>query len=126
MQIAVAALLLLAGAINLAPVTGVFGAERLRALYGIEVANAEIAILLRHRALLFGVVGGLLVAAAFRGELRGAAIAAGLASMLGFVAIARLEGGVRGPLARVAAADWLGSAALVLAALLEVAVRGGC
>lgn len=126
MQIAIAALLLLAGAINLAPVMGVFGAERLRALYRIEVANAELAILLRHRALLFGVVGGLLVAAAFRSELRVAAIATGLASMLGFIAIARLEGGARGPLARVAAADWLGSAALALAALLEVAVRGGC
>lgn len=69
-------------------------------------------------------VGGLLVAAVFRSELRVAAIAAGLASMLGFIAIARLEGGARGRLAGVVAADWLGSAALTVAALLEVAAPG--
>ncbi len=123
MRIAIAALLILAGAINLAPLVGVLGAERLRSLYGIEAASPELAILLRHRALLFGVVGGLLVAAAFRSELRVAAIAAGGASMLGFIAIARLEGGARGPLARVVAADWLGTAALFLAAMLELAAR---
>jgi len=123
MNVAIAALLLLVGFLNLAPVVGVLGAGRLQSLYGVGVRDPQLAILLRHRALLFGIVGGLLVAAAFRAELRRAAIAAGLVSMLGFIAIARLEGGAHGPLAKIAAADWLGSAALMAALVLELARR---
>lgn len=122
MRFLVPLLLILAALINLAPVVGVLGAPRLRALYGIDASAPELAILLRHRALLFGIVGALLLAAVLRPELRAAAIAAGLVSMLGFIAIARLEGGAHGALARVVAADWAGSAAL-LAALLLLGLR---
>ncbi|HEU4430680.1 MAG TPA: hypothetical protein VFT98_18105 [Myxococcota bacterium] len=45
-------------------------------------------------------------------------------SMLGFIAIARLEGGAHGPLAKIVAADWLGSAALIAALVLELVRRG--
>ncbi|MBM4385027.1 MAG: phosphopantetheine adenylyltransferase [Deltaproteobacteria bacterium] len=123
MNLATALLLLLAAAIKLAPVVGVLGAERLRALYGVDVSDPVLAILLRHRALLFGVVGGLLAAAAFRPELRAAAIVVGLASAIGFIAIAALEGGANGALARVVTADWVVTGALVIAAGLELASR---
>jgi hypothetical protein len=123
MQLTLALLFLLAAAIKLAPLVGVFGAERLHALYGVDASDPTLAILLRHRALLFGVVGGLLAAAAFCPELRVAAILAGLVSALGFIAIARLEGVAHGPLARVIGADWVVTAALLLAAALEFAAR---
>ena len=114
MELTIALPLALAAIINLLPVAGVLGADRLRALYGVDASEPQLAILLRHRALLFGIVGALLAAAVFRPELRIAAIAAGLTSMLGFIAIARLEGGAHDALARVVAVDWLGVAALVV------------
>lgn len=123
MQLTISALFLFAAAVNLAPLVGVLGAKRLRELYGIEFAGPELAILMRHRALLFGIVGALLAGAALRPELRVAAALAGLTSMLGFIALARLEGGATGALRRVAAADWVASAALVLAAVLDSASR---
>jgi len=124
MKIATALLLALAALINLAPVSGVLGAERLRALYGVDATDPQLAILLRHRALLFGIVGGLLLAAMLRLELRTAASVAGLVSMLGFIAIAWLEGGASGPLAKIALADWVGSAALVASLVLSRFERG--
>lgn len=123
MRFVVTLLFLVAAAIKLAPVAGVLGAERVHALYGIDATDPTLAILLRHRALLFGVVGGLLVAAAFRPELRVAAIAAGLVSALGFIALAKLEGGASGALARVVAADWAVVAALGLATAIELLAR---
>jgi len=87
MKLATALLLLLAAAIKLAPVVGVLGAERLRALCRVDVSHPVLAILLRHPALLFGVVGGLLAAFALHPELLAAAIVVGLVSAIGFIAI---------------------------------------
>jgi hypothetical protein len=125
MKLFTAALFLLAAAIKLAPVVGVLGAGRLRALYGVDASDPTLAILLRHRALLFGVVGGLLAAAAFRPELRVAALVVGLGSALGFIAVVRLEGGASGALARVVTADWVVTAALLVAAGIELASLRG-
>ncbi len=123
MRIAILVLLLLAGLLNLLPALGVLGVDRLRRLYAVSIASPDLEILLRHRALLFAIVGGWLVAAAIRPELRSAAIAAGLASMLGFIAIAHAVGGANAALTRVVAADWIGSGALVVAGLLELWFR---
>jgi hypothetical protein len=125
MRALLAFLFLLAGVIKLAPVVGVLGAERLRALYGVDASDPTLALLLRHRALLFGAVGALLIAAAFRAELRIAALAVGLASALGFITLERLEPGANAALARVAAADWVVTAVLAAAAALSVRERVG-
>jgi hypothetical protein len=119
MRLLIAALFLVAAAIKLAPVVGVLGAERLRALYDVDASDPQLAILLRHRALLFAVVGGLLAAAAFRPELRVAAVLVGLVSALGFIVIARLEPGANALLQRVAAMDWVVTALLVAAGTLH-------
>lgn len=58
--------LLVVGVIHLLPLAGVVGASRLSALYGIAVAEPNLELLLRHRAVLFGVLGGLCIAAAFQ------------------------------------------------------------
>lgn len=111
-------LFLLVGIVNLLPVVGVTSAERLSRLYGVAVDGPDLAILLRHRAVLFGIVGALLVAAAFSPGLRSIAVAAGLLSMLSFVAIARLENGANAELRRVAWVDVAASVLLVIAAIL--------
>ena len=78
----------LAGLVNLMPVVGVLGAARLEALYGFPLAGDDLLLLMRHRAVLFGVLGAFIVVAAFRVQWRAIATIAGLISMLSFVLLA--------------------------------------
>jgi hypothetical protein len=57
------AALLIAGIIHLLPIPGVLGAAKLGRLYGITVSDPNTAILLQHRAVLFGVLGVLMLSA---------------------------------------------------------------
>jgi len=108
-----AVLFALAGVVHLLPVAGVASAATLERLYGVALADPSLVILMRHRAVLFGIVGALLFGAALRPALRPIAAAAGLVSMLSFVAIAWLEGGASAELARVVRVDLVASALLV-------------
>lgn len=108
----VSALYLLAGLGNLLPVVGVLSASRLEALYGVAISDPNLLVLMRHRAVLFAIVGALLVAAAFRPVWRVAALAAGLTSMLSFVALAWIAGDSNAELRRVVAVDLVLSATL--------------
>jgi hypothetical protein len=80
MRIAVAALLIVAAIIHLLPLAGVLGAERFPALYGVSVTDPNLQILLRHRALLFGLLGLFLLYAAFQPAVQPLALVAGLVS----------------------------------------------
>jgi hypothetical protein len=112
-------LVFVAALINLAPVSGVLSASGLEGAYGVTIENSNLEILLRHRALLFGIVGCLLVAAVFRSQLRPIAFSAGLFSMLSFVIIAALVGNPNDELKRIIRVDLVGIAALLIAALLD-------
>ncbi len=57
MEKVITGLLVLVGIIHLLPVFGVLGVERLAALYGISLGEPNIEILMRHRAILFGLLG---------------------------------------------------------------------
>jgi hypothetical protein len=57
--------MVLVGLMNLLPVSGALSSSRLQGLYGVVLRDANLSILLRHRAVLFGVVGGLLLISAF-------------------------------------------------------------
>lgn len=107
--------LLVAGVINLLPVAGVLGTPWLQTLYGIPIASFDLAILLQHRAILFGIVGTLLIAAIFLPALRVAAILAGGVSMGSFVAIAWAVGNYNALLSRIIVADVIGLIALAVA-----------
>lgn len=101
------------GLLHLYPAVGVLGAARLEALYGVPVASADLELLLRHRAVTFGLLGALLIAAAWHAPLRGVALIAGLVSMGAFVVLA-LPLGVHAPaIARVFWADVVGLLLLV-------------
>lgn len=91
--------------IHLLPAMGVAGSRQLRRLYGIAVETPDLAILLRHRALQFALLGVLSLAAAFMPSLRTLAALALAISMLGFVLIARSEPGGGASLRRVARID---------------------
>jgi hypothetical protein len=105
--------LVLAGIINLLPVVGMAGAAWLRSLYGLEIRSLDLEILLRHRAVLFGIVGGLLLVAAFRPGLRDVAVLVAGASMMSFIVIALLVGGYGPAIRKVVVVDIVGLLALV-------------
>lgn len=88
MQTLVKILYVAAGLINIIPVTGVLGAARLEALYGQSFVGADHVLLMRHRAVFFGLLGALLIAAAFQSQLRTLAAVAGLVSMGSYMLLA--------------------------------------
>lgn len=116
----IAALLLVAGIIHLLPLSGVLGAERLAALYGLTFAEPNLLLLMRSRAVLFGLLGALLVAAAWRQAWRPLALAGGLVSVLSFLLLAGTGGGYNTALGRVVLADWVALACLLLALALHL------
>ena len=108
----IGAVLLVTGAVHLLPLLGVLGAARLEQLYGLRIEDPNLLLLMRHRALLFGLLGVLLVAAAFRPAWQGLALGAAWVSVLGFVLLA--PPGLAPALARV---WWIDVALLPLLAL---------
>lgn len=116
----IAALLLVAGLIHLLPLAGVLGGERLNALYGLALDEPNLQILMRHRAVLFGLLGALLVAAALRPGLRGLALFGGLVSVLSFLLLAWSAPLYNEALQRVVVADWVALACLLLALPLHL------
>ena len=105
MRHVVSAALLAVALIHVLPVSGVLGAEQLAQLYGIGVAEPNVEILLRHRAVLFGILGAWLAAAAFLPVLQPAAFMAGLASVGSFLVVAWQVGGYNAQVSRVVVAD---------------------
>jgi hypothetical protein len=110
MRVLSTVLILLASLVNLAPVTGAFSVQRMQAIYGVALQDPNLAILMRHRAVLFGIVGVLLAVSAFHPPLRPVAYAAGLVSMLSFCLIVWLAADVNAELQRV---YWIDVAAVV-------------
>jgi hypothetical protein len=114
----VSVLYLIAAAGNLLPALGAISAARLEALYRVPIADANLAVLMRHRAVLLGIVGALLAGAAFRPAWRPIALAAGFASMVSFIALAAAGGDLNPAVRRVAVLDLGLIAALVGAAVI--------
>ena len=114
----ITAMLLVVAAIHLVPITGFFGADRLSALYGIEIDRPDLAILMRHRAVLFGILGALFAYAAFVPALQPLAFAAAATSLVTFFYLAWTEGGYGPGIRRVIVGDGIAAIALVIAVAL--------
>lgn len=112
-------LICVAGLINFGPVVGALSKKRVEGLYGITVEDGNFEILMRHRAVLFGIVGALIIASAFDPSLRPAGYAAGFTAMLAFILITGLVGNYNSNLRRVSIVDVVGLAALLGAALID-------
>ncbi len=115
MHILCAAMLIIVGVIHILPLPGVLGPPQLARLYGIAFVEPNIVILVRHRAILFGLLGSYLIAAAFVTELRTAAIIAAYVSAGSFIWLAWAVGGYNGLIARVVIADLVALGCLVIA-----------
>ncbi len=119
MGIVVTVLLVVAGLINFLPVMGVLGAEKLQAAYALPFSEANLQILMRHRALLFGLVGGFMLYAAYHPPYRPAAYVMGFISMLGFLLLCWQVGDSNAALKKIAWVDVIGLLALSAAILVD-------
>ncbi len=118
MEKIITALLVLVGLIHLIPVSGVLGAERLSALYSVSITDPNLAILMRHRAVLFGLLGIFMIYAAFKPALQPLAFVAGGISVVSFIAIAWSVAGYNEAIRKVVLADVVAIIALCLAGAL--------
>jgi hypothetical protein len=119
MRILIAATLILAGIIHLLPLAGLAGPQRLSALYGIAVTDPNLDLLLRHRAVLFGLLGAFCIAAAFMPQFQAAAFVAAFVSAGSFLLLAWQVGGTGGVNAqvfKVVVADIVAVALLIVGA----------
>lgn len=113
MRYVVTVALIVVGIIHLLPLSGMLGADRLQALYGIVVDEPNLSILMRHRAVLFGLLGGFFVVAAFVPSMQPSAFVLGFLSVISFLLLAWSTGGYNANVGRVLTADIVALVALV-------------
>ncbi len=77
--------LFIAGVINLLPCILAFIPQKISSSYGISIPNQNYELLLRHRAVLFGIIGGLMVFSAISQLYYSMAVLVGMISMVSFV-----------------------------------------
>jgi hypothetical protein len=116
----VSATLIAVAAIHLLPLVGVLGPAQLQRLYGLPVTDPTLELLLRHRAVLFGLLGAGLAVAALKPAWHGPALIVAALSVVSFLLLAwRVPGSVNVAVATVVRVDWAALALLVVAAVLH-------
>lgn len=123
MKYVVTVSLIVAGVIHLLPLPGALGADRLASLYGLSFDDPNLAILMRHRAVLFGLVGAFLVVAAFVPSLQLPAFIGGFVSVLAFFWLAWSADSYNAAIGRVVAADVVAFVSLVIGAAAAIWLR---
>jgi len=108
----VSAMLVAVALIHLLPVLGLLGAAQMERAYGVSLPGADLAVLMRHRALMFGLLGGFMLVAVFVPALRVCALVIALLSAGGFVLLAFATPGRNAAITRIA---WVDVAAVVCA-----------
>lgn len=108
--------LLLAAVIHVAPVTGLAGAEALQRLYGVDLADPATLMLMRHRAVLFALVGLPLAIGVFLPTWRVPALTGALVSLGAFLGLAATLPSLNPALLRAVHID-IGLIALIVPAL---------
>ena len=105
MRFIIPAMLVAVGIIHILPLSGVLSATRLFDLYGISFDDPNLEILMRHRAVLFGLLGMFLISSAFLPNLQLAALITGFVSVVSFLYLAYSVGGYNDQVNRIVTAD---------------------
>lgn len=119
--------LFLCGLIHLLPFALAFLPERIQSAYGVEVTGSDMMLLLRHRAVLFGIVGAVMLYSSLKRRHYALSTFVGLASMLSFILLYGFIGGINDSLKSVVWVDVAASVALAsssAAYLLRSGARG--
>ena len=125
MRYLVSAMLVIVAIIHLLPLSGAVGSERLASLYGISFDEPNIAILMRHRAVLFGLLGLFMLYAAFAPRFQLAAFVIGFVSVVSFLWLASSVGGYNAAVGRIVTADIVALVCLILGAAAYAYARHG-
>ena len=118
MEQLITALMLVVAAIHLVPISGFLGAKRLSSLYGIDVEGTDLEILMRHRAVLFGILGSFFVYAAFTPALQPIAFVGASISLATFFYLAFTVGEYGASIRKIVIGDVVAAIALVGAIVL--------
>ena len=108
-------MLLVVGIIHILPLSGVLSAARLLELYGMTFDDPNLEILMRHRAVLFGLLGIFLICSAFMPSLQLPALIAGFLSVVSFLYLSYSVGGYNEQVNRIVIADKVALVCLVVA-----------
>ncbi len=123
MRYIVSAGLVVAAIIHIIPLMGVLGNDRLNTMYAITVTDPNFSILMRHRAVLFGILGFFLLFAAFIPAYQTAALIAGWISVVAFFALAWSIGNYNPSIQRIVNGDIIALVGLVAATGAHVYIR---
>lgn len=111
----VSGVLAITGVIHILALAGVAGSNALERIYGVTTIDPNVELLLRHRAILFGLLGTGFLIAAFRRDWQPFALAVAIVSTASFVLLGWMLPERNEAIDRVVLVD------LVLAPLLVVA-----
>lgn len=111
-------ILLISGLVHILPFSFLFFTEQLQKSYGVDISDVNLQLLLRHRAIFFGLIGVGLILSAIKKSYYGWASAIGLISMVSFVLLFFQIGGINQQLRTVMLIDVFISAALFLTAIV--------
>jgi len=106
--------LLVVAGIHLLPISGFFGVGQLASLYKVQITDGNLEILMRHRAMLFGILGLFLAYAAFRPALQPIAFVAAFLSLASFLYLSISIGDFNDAIRRVVIADVVASVSLLV------------
>jgi len=109
-------ILFIVGGINLLPISVFFDSVKTVKLYGVPIDGESLTILMRHRAILLGLIGLTLIFAAFKPEFRIFAIVLALVSKLTFIFLTFTASNYTAEVKQVALID-VGAIVLLLAVL---------
>jgi hypothetical protein len=118
-------LMLVVAVIHLLPISGFFGVEQLASLYEIKITDGNLEILMRHRAILFGILGGFLAYAAFTPAIQPIAFLAAFISVASFFFLSFSVGEFNDAIRKVVIADIVASVSLLGAIVLYVVKGNG-
>jgi len=111
--------LFIAGVINFVPSILAFVPNKISESYGIEIPNSNYELLLRHRAILFGIIGGIMIYSAIAKKNYSMSVFIGMISMISFVILMNLVNGEINPeLTKVMMIDLVGIIILLVGFLL--------
>lgn len=112
-------LLFLVGVINFLPIMGILSLEKLNKTYGLNINDKNLEILLRHRALLFGIIGGYIIYSVFSQQHQVAAMIIAATSMIGYLVLFWSIGNSNAELLKIAQIDIIGIVLLFIAVFMK-------
>jgi ABC-type Na+ efflux pump permease subunit len=113
--------LFIAGVINILPSMLAFLPDNISKSYGIEIPNPSHELLLRHRAIMFGIIGGLMIFSAITKKYYEVSTIVGLISMISFIFLYFLiDKGVSAELKKVMLIDSIATFILLVGVIIFV------